>query len=274
MDKETIAHWQTTNTSLLVHAGIESARLDCLLLLQDELNKSKEWLLAHSEEAILKPHLIELNKKIAQRAQRTPLAYVRNTQEFYGRNFYVDSNVLVPRPESEAMINLLISANKQKVITIIDIGTGSGCLAITAKLEFPTATVLATDTSEPAIIVAKKNASTHKADIQFEQTSLLPACNYQPPVTVLANLPYVPDGLVTSHEITLEPSEALFSGKDGMEHYTALWAEITGCKDKPDMVITESLLSQHDAMLMHASKAGYSLDKTQVLAQRFVKNNI
>ncbi len=204
--ENTIATWLSQGTDILKKSGIESARLDCLLLLADELQKTKEWLLAHSDHEIGHSNLLGLNTKLVQRSERTPLAYIRTRQEFFGRSFYVDQSVLIPRPESESIITLLCKVQPCKVI--LDIGTGSGCLAITAKLELLNVRVIATDISKRALAVAKNNAKALNAEVEFNEADLFPTTAYPPSTTILANLPYVPDGLVTSKEIDYEPCRA------------------------------------------------------------------
>lgn len=272
----TISTWLEQNIRLLREAGISSARLDCLLLLEDEICKSREWVLAHNEHEITESHLLNLDKKVARRARRIPLAHVRNTQEFYGRSFYVDSSVLVPRPETESIINLLKSSGFDTSSTIIDVGTGSGCISITTKLEFPQTRVIATDLSEPALEVARTNARSLGVDITFLRSDLLSSLRNIPlgePNVVLANLPYVPTSLVTSPEITNEPQLALFSGKDGLDLYRQFWGQVNSLRLKPRLIITESLKSQHNTLIQLASDTGYKLDESEVLCQRFIQSD-
>lgn len=268
-DSTTIAGWLQENTLILKKSGIESARLDCLLLLEDELQVTKEWLLAHSEHEIEQSHLLDLNTKLIQRSKRIPLAYVRNQQEFYGRPFYVNEDVLIPRPESESMIELLLSTNHQLPTTIYDVGTGSGCLAITVKLELANVRVIATDISNVALDVAKKNAKNLNAEIEFVQADLIPTSNLQLPTTILANLPYVPDDLITSKEIESEPALAVFSGPDGMDLYCRFWLQLQTLNHQANYVITESLDSQHEQMERLANTAGYVIKQINGLAQLF-----
>ncbi len=264
-----ISKWLNDATKLLKEVGIKSARLDCLLLLEDELQKSREWLLAHDSHQLSMTELSNLNKKVERRVKREPLAYIRGTQEFYGRAFYVSEDVLIPRPESESVINLLLSSKAQRPTSILDIGTGSGCLAITAKLEFPDVKVIASDISISALKVARANAKELSADIEFINCDLLPTANYQLPTTILANLPYVPSGLITSPEIEKEPALALFSGNDGLDLYRKFWNQVEDLNFKPEHIITESLKDQHEEMVVLAEKAGFTLEKTETLAQLF-----
>lgn len=272
-----ISSWLREASNSFQRAGIESAHLDALLLLEHYLKKSREWILAHEEEVIGDKLLSKLNKARDQRLNREPLAYITGEKEFYGRTFSVDENVLIPRPESEAIIELLkqILKQVQDDTQIIDVGTGSGCLAITAKLELPEADVIATDISDEALKTASVNAKTLNARVEFIRSDLLesmPRSKFELANSIiLANLPYVPDGLITSEEITKEPGLALFSGSDGLNCYRKFWKQILELKNPPMAVITESLENQHEKLAQLAKSAGYKLKSTNGLAQLFIR---
>jgi release factor glutamine methyltransferase len=270
-----IQTWLNQSVELLKSVGIDSARLDCLVLLENELGKTRDWLLAHDDEHLGEAEITNLNNKIAQRKSHIPLAYIIGSKEFYGRSFLVTNDVLIPRPESEAIIKLLKTQfpKLSTPATVLDVGTGSGILAITAQLELPETVVIATDISEAALALAKKNAVALKAPVQFYTANLLNTPQSIKPDIILANLPYVPDNLITSEEITKEPSMALFSGTTGLHHYELFWQQAALLPNKPRVIITESLESQHADLIQRASDAGYKLEKTETLAQLFVLNN-
>ena len=311
----TIQEWLTNGTKKLMKAKIPSARLDCLVILEDTLKKSREWLLAHSDEAISNPKVDILNNILTQRLNHIPLAYITGRKEFYGRSFFVNSNVLIPRPESEDIIELLKSVipaeagiynpdwvlfepelpqsrwpDPRKAVhgarrvgndnklpsshspppTIIDIGTGSGCLAITAKLELPGSKVIALDNSREALAVAKQNAKHLDADVEFKISDLLESVVISDKTVLLVNLPYVPKSFITSEEITKEPSSAIFSGVDGLDQYKRFWEQLAHSKACDFVVISESLLSQHGEMTNLAKESGFEIDRSHGLAQMFV----
>lgn len=249
-----------------------------MVLLEDVLQKNRSWVLSHPEHTLQEPSLQKVNQMIERRVKREPLAYIRGKAWFYGRFFEVNPRVLIPRPESESFINLLKQIKpRPKIIT--DIGTGSGALAITAKLEFPKTQVIATDIDSKALQVAKKNARKHKANIKFINSSLLNWYHFlhdreKSDTILLANLPYVPKDLITSPEITYEPKTALFSGKDGLDHYQKFWGQIANMSQKPRWIMVESLTSQHQKQKSFAKKAGYKLIKSEILVQLFKKNLI
>jgi len=273
--------WLKSSVQQLTEAGIDSARLDCLLLLEDATGKDRGWLLAHSEFELSDEQLETLGKQLNRRARHIPLAYIRGRVEFYGRSFAVNKHVLVPRPESEAMIGLLkdlavngdaSKADKKAGLTIIDVGTGSGALAVTAKLEVPAAAVIGTDIDPACLEVARRNAAALHVDCSFMEADLL-----SPDVIasagnnfiILANLPYVPDGYPINRAATHEPKLALFAGIDGLDLYKQLWQQIAGAATKPQAVITEALEDQHHALATIARHYGYLQTAKEGLAQAF-----
>ena len=272
----TIYEWLAGSMVKLRDAGVDSPRRDCLVFLEDLLEKDRAWVLTHHDFELSKNQLKDIASKLARRINREPLAYIRGKAWFYARFFEVSPDVLVPRPETETMIDLLIELSRQQdfaTMNVLDIGTGSGCLAITAKLEFPNTAVIATDNDKKALTVAKANAKKYKAQIDFLQADLL-GCHFmndrqKSDSVILVNLPYVPDGVITSLEIAYEPKQALFSGADGMDHYRRLWEQIGRSDVKPKYIITESLKNQHKTMASMAEKTGYKLQKTEILTQLF-----
>lgn len=273
-----IADWLRSSQQLLREVGVESARLDCLVLLSDELGRDKSWVLTHDEDELTPVQTATLGEKLARRATHEPLAYIRGHVEFYGRDFYVSPDVLVPRPESESIINLLkntpFAILQAEDMKIIDVGTGSGCLAITSKLELPEAEVIATDISPKALDIARKNAHALGANIEFLQNNLLQANDDRQMMTgkwlALANLPYVPEKYPVNQATTHEPALALFSGLDGLDHYRTFFAQTGALLQPPTAVITESLLSQHHSLARLARIHNFVLEKTEGLAQLFV----
>lgn len=262
-------------TQRLESAGIASARLDCLILLEDALDQDRAHILAYPTTSISSSKLAELNKKIAQRVGHLPLAYIRGKAPFFGREFLVTPHVLVPRPETETMIELLNTLRKGPTLAhmgVVDVGTGSGAIAITAKLESPGIKAVAIDTDPTCIKIARKNARRLGADVEFFQGDLLsplPASYYQVPTIVLANLPYVPERYTINQAAEHEPKHAIFGGKDGLNLYRRLWDEIAALPQKPLFVLTESLPPQHDDLSALAKQAGYTLHKTQDFIQIF-----
>jgi len=310
-------YWLLKATAKLEKAEIGTARLDCLVLLEDATGKERGWLLAHPEFELDEKLVKKLDKQIKLRATHEPLAYIRHKTEFYGRGFYIDHRVLEPRPESETMIELLKSAlsghssegwnlvkkeipinkrdpslrwddTREGDMTIVDLGTGSGALAITAKLEFPAATVIATDIDEKCLDVARQNAKTFGADIEFLSGDLLePFGNEErgmknegshfsllhSPFTILANLPYVPDHFQINPAAMAEPRIAIFGGPDGLDLYRKFFKQLKALKQKPQFIFTECMPPQQEALAEIAKSAGFKLSQTDDFIQVFTPSS-
>lgn len=214
-NSSTIADWLATATKELKTAGIPSARLDAELLLAHALGVERTWLIAHADDTISADTSLEALKR---RLNREPLAYIRGWQEFYGRRFTVSSDVLIPRPESETIVDFLKEFPAAQKGALVDVGTGSGCLGITAALEFPDLQVILCDISEEALTVAQKNIASHtltQPRIKTVHSNLLENIDLTP-TTIIANLPYVDYAWQRSPETEFEPSLALFADIDGL----------------------------------------------------------
>ncbi|MDZ7744284.1 MAG: peptide chain release factor N(5)-glutamine methyltransferase [Candidatus Saccharibacteria bacterium] len=257
--------------------GIATARLDCLILLEDATNQSRSWLLAHPEYELKSYKVEKLKDQIERRANHEPLAYIRGKSEFYGREFIINSHTLQPRPETETMLELLfkqVESKKLKVKSIVDVGTGSGCIAITAKLEMPELEVYATDIDENCIKTARQNANSLGADIKLLHGNLiepmfkLQTSNFKPCI-VVANLPYVPDNHTINQAAMHEPRHAIFGGSDGLDLYRELFDQLQSLPNQPAFILTEALPPQHKTLQNIAKTAGYNLQQTQDFIQLF-----
>ncbi len=159
---------------------------------------------------------------VARRATHEPVAYILGRREFFGRDFEVTPAVLIPRPETELIVELALARvpDRQAPLAIVDVGTGSGCLAITLALEFPRARVVATDVSPDALEVARRNAARHGVEsrTEFRLASLLQ--DVARADLVVSNPPYVPIDQrqrLPADVRDFEPATAVFAGPDGLE---------------------------------------------------------
>lgn len=255
-------------------AGIPTARLDVLVLLEDTLGKDRAHILAHPETKLSNAHISTLNEQIGRRTLHVPLAYIRGKTEFYGREFLVDDRVLEPRPESETMIELLKNVSKPAELTIIDVGTGSGALAITAKLALPAAKVIAIDIDPHCLELARSNADRHTVQLDIVEGDLLsPIAGRQPGrYALLCNLPYVPDNFQINQAATHEPRLAIFGGPDGLDPYRRLFAQIDSLQHKPAYVLTEAMPPQHEELADIAAEHSYRLVTSDDFIQAFEPN--
>lgn len=263
--KSSIAAWVATATRQLLDAGIASARLDAELILSHTLRKSRTYLHAHGDEAIEPRYLDILDTRLALRLDRVPLAYIIGHKDFYGRRFKVTPSTLIPRPESEAIIALLKEAMNQpslpldqETLRLVDVGTGSGCLGITAKLEFPELDVTLIDTSRHALTVAEENAKRLEANVTTIRSDLLTSYPFKADF-VLANLPYVDEDWEVSPELRHEPKEALFATNKGLTLIYRLLEEASTRLMPRGLLFIEADGRQHDAITAHAKHNGFIL---------------
>ena len=217
-----IADFLAISTKTLSEAGIASARMDSELILAHVLRRSREWLLAHDTDTLTQSQQQQARQLLLQRTQRQPIAYLTGRRDFYGHSFLVNEQVLVPRPESEVILAILDELMQDNHLrAVLDVGTGSGCLAISIKLAHPGLTVSACDISESALLVARRNAARlllSGRQIKFYQSDLLSDLPVDSRFDlIVANLPYLSpgqDGL--SPELAYEPAIALYADDDGL----------------------------------------------------------
>jgi release factor glutamine methyltransferase len=281
----TIRDWLIRADRKLKTAGVAMARLDCLVLLEDKLGLDRSSIIANDNQELTTLQLKQLNAKLRRRANHEPLAYIRGKSEFYGREFIVNQNTLQPRPETETLVELTVEFIKSvretsgnNGLRIIDVGTGSGCIAISLDLELKDhAEIFATDIDTKCLTTAKKNAKNLKAEVNFYQGNLIEPlltdkkfCKSSAPTIIVANLPYVPSKNKINEAAMFEPQTAIFGGADGLKYYRWMFDQISTMQDKPLVVITESLPPQHRNLAKLAKQQGYHLKKTQDLIQVFV----
>lgn len=225
-------------TSQATPANVRAEALaDAQILLGEVLQADRAWLLAHGNEE-LDGSLSEIfGVLIGERMRGVPVAYLTHKAGFFGREFYVDEHVLVPRPESEHLIEAALDdvrarlAEGAREVRVCDIGTGSGALAVTLAAECRQVRVFAADISEGALRVACRNAGTNGVAerVTFVRGDLgEPLVEFGPFDCVIANLPYVPSGVVPQQPdpVGFEPLVALDGGADGLDLYRRLLAQL------------------------------------------------
>lgn len=240
--------------------GIDSALLDAELILAHTLRQSRTWLHAHGEE-LIDPRRLEIaTARLDLRKERVPLAYILGYKEFYGRQFKVTPSVLIPRPESEAIIESLKEYWDDKPGRLLDVGTGSGCIGITAKLELPLDVTLA-DISRHALTVAEENAAALGAQVALQQSNLLEDI---PGIfdIVIANLPYVDKAWERSPETNHEPVLALFAEDGGTALIKRLINQAGQHIRRGGLLLLEADPVQHPALVEHAKSRGFTYTAT------------
>lgn len=269
--------WLKEATGLLKKAGIGSARLDAELILAHTIRKPRIYVHANSYL-----HLTERQEDIAGarlelRLEHTPIAYIIGHKEFYGRQFKTTPAALIPRPESEAMIEVLGNILPKNLtllpetLHVVDVGTGTGCLGITAKLEWPELDVTLVDISNHALTLAKENAAELGAKVTFLKNDLLRG--YGLPVDiVLANLPYVDPAWDVSPDTRAEPELALFADDGGLSLIRELIGQAGLLLRPGGHLLLESDTRQHRAVTAIAKEHGFTLTRTEGLITHYTRN--
>jgi release factor glutamine methyltransferase len=228
-------------TKILKKTKILSPALDAEILLAFTIKKPKEFLFSHPEKKLTGKELVKFKNLIARRARREPVAYITGHKYFYGLDFFVNRNVLIPRPETELLIketnNQLNSQFSTLNSLIIDVGTGSGAIAVTLARHLPGAKIFATEISPGAIKVTQKNIQHHKTGVTLLRGNLLYPIIQKlksqfsdlNSLIIVANLPYLKTAQwrKTQPEIKkYEPRAALDGGPDGLKYYKQLLNQI------------------------------------------------
>lgn len=265
-----VGQWLEQAKQQLAEAGISTARLDSLVLLEDTLNTNRTHLLAHLETQLSPETMEVLDEQLARRSRHEPLAYIRSKSEFYGREFIVSPAVLEPRPESEIMIETLLHwPGLPDQRRILDVGTGSGALGITAQLELPIAKVDLLDIDKSALKVAKMNVIKFATEQKTILADLLKTTTDAYDV-LLCNLPYVPDNHTINQAAMHEPRLAIFGGPDGLDLYRQLFGQVQQLLHKPLLILCESLPPQHKTLEAIAYASGYRQQIEDDFIQGFI----
>lgn len=260
----------------LKRARIPEPRREAESLLAHALGKESAWVVAHAESSVVPAAAKTFASMIARRARHEPFAYVVGEKWFYGRRFRVTKDVLIPRPETELLVEAVLSHVVPSLripaqalgtpfekrflparsnarlgmtkMTILDVGTGSGAIGLTLAAELPKAKVVLFDISRKALGVARSNARTLKLGrrARLAKIDILRQPLPEPksgPVILAANLPYLPlaSWKKAAPEVRLsEPKLALVSGDDGLAHYRALFKKLARWKRPPDLLAVEA----------------------------------
>lgn len=210
----------------LAGAGCDTPRLDAELLLAAALGHgSRTRLVLDSEQDVDEVGLAEYERLLTRREQREPVAYIVGHKWFRGICLRVDSRVLIPRPETELLVELALSLPPGA--RVADVGTGCGAVALALALERPDLTITGIDSSDDALVVARCNRDRLGAEVTFVRADLLDGGEYE---AVVANLPYVAADADLAPEIAcFEPREALYAGADGLESLRRLASRLGAC---------------------------------------------
>jgi release factor glutamine methyltransferase len=244
----------------LVAAGIkpEDAALDVDVLARHVLGWSRAKLLTSGRDPVPAGFEDRFAAALTRREAYEPVAYITGVREFWTRDFEVNRNVLIPRPETELIVEAVIELDHKRP-RILDVGTGSGCLAVTLAAELPDAQVVATDVSADALAVARRNAERHgvSARVTFVLTNLLDGLPGAFDV-IVSNPPYVARASELPPDvIQYEPHTALYGGEDGLEAICVLISEARAHLAAGGLFVVEFGFGQADQVRALAESAGW-----------------
>jgi release factor glutamine methyltransferase len=251
-----------STTAYFQKRHIENPRLNAEHLLAHVLGRKRIELYLEFERTLLESEIAPLREMVRRRGAREPLQHLLGTVEFYGRTFGCDKRALVPRPETEQLVELLISRFKSEIShsRMIDVGTGSGVIALSLAAEFPKADVVAVDISEDALMLARENAERlGLADrVRFQQSNLLQ--NIQPGFDLIAaNLPYVSteERHNLSREVLHDPEVAVFAGTCGDELLQELIARAPSWLQPAGILALEIGIGQSEGLILALAEKNY-----------------
>ena len=257
---------QAAGAESLKSAGITDPRLEAGSLLAHVLHRDRTYLIAHGNDLMTGAQLERFRSLIARRAAGEPLQYIVGYQEFFKLSFEVTPGVLIPRPETELIVEAALELlDPEQSLSILDVGTGSGCIVISLLHELKNARALATDISASALEVARRNAQRHLVSerLTFVQTdSLSPIKTCAAFSLIVSNPPYIParDIATLQREVRdHEPLTALVSGADGLDHIRALLRETPQLLQQNGYFILEIGFGQRDAVVQLVDRAVWDL---------------
>lgn len=267
---KTIQDILTSGTAYLEARGIEGARHSMQSLLVHVLGCNKTWLYLHYDDPVAENKLAPLRELLKQRGKGTPLQHLLGSTEFYRREFRTDARALIPRPETEELVEFALQlAEKKEGMRVLDMGCGSGIIGITLALELAACKpeVVMADVSEAALALTLENATalgakvrTYRSDLfsAWESTAedaILPPDGFS---LVLANLPYVPEGEAVSVEVQHDPALALYGGADGLDVVRRFLKTALPRLQEHALVLLEVGHDQGEAVRAYMEQLGYT----------------
>ncbi|MGK7345500.1 MAG: peptide chain release factor N(5)-glutamine methyltransferase [Candidatus Nitrospinota bacterium M3_3B_026] len=263
---QTLADLLAWGGRILEAAGVESFRLDSSLLLAHALGVDRGFVLAHAHDPAPEDAAADFEKLIARRTAREPLAYITGEKEFYSLSFHVTPAVLIPRPETETLVDAALALfDPLEAASVLDVGTGSGAIAVTLALHAPRWKVRAVDSEPGALAVAGENARRlGVADrIDFAVSDLFSAAKGAMFDIIVTNPPYVPEGAEgVSPEVAREPHGAVYAGPDGLDVISRIIEEAPGYLREGGCLVMETGGGQSRAVSRLVEKsAGLRLKK-------------
>lgn len=241
-----------------------SPRLDAQLIMARVLDKPREYLIAHSEEPLTTLDQRVFDMLLTLRMKGMPVAYIVGSRPFYDRTFKITPHVLIPRPETEHIVEAALDwAKNRGPIRAVDVGTGSGIIALTLAAHLPQARVVAADVSAAALLVARENGI-GQTNVDYVQADLLAPFHGSLDL-ICANLPYIASGDIDILEVAkFEPHVALVGGKDGLSLIRILLDQAPSRLARPGLILLE-MASDHGAAVTELARAAFPDAKVSIL---------
>jgi release factor glutamine methyltransferase len=236
-------------------------RTDAVVIMSEVLGVNRAWIAANPMRILTETEDARIDMLAAQRAMGRPVAYLLDRREFYGRDFALESSVLIPRPETETLVEAALARMAPKD-TCLDLGTGSGAIAVTVACQRPDSRVVATDVNDAALRVARANAQRHRCEarIEFLQGSWYEAVGARQFDVIVSNPPYVAaeDPHLGRGDLRFEPREALTDGsRDGLDSIRAIVAGASDHLNKGGWLLVEHGYDQAEAVRSLLEAAGF-----------------
>ncbi len=262
----TVMELITISSDYLQQRGCENPRLDAELLLGHLLHLSRLQLYMNFDRPLNTEEIDGYRRLVGKRGQRTPVSYLTASKEFYSNDFLVTPDVLIPRPETEFLVEKAIGiAKAYSAPTILDLGTGSGIIGISLAKEVPTCSVVAADISAAALAVAQENAIRLGVggQLTFVESNLFFALSDYRFQMICTNPPYIPtlDIRDLACEVQQEPVRALDGGDDGLDFYRRILSQAGEYLEKPGYVLLEIGWDQAEAVSCIGQAQGFRLSE-------------
>lgn len=251
----TVKEALTAAIKFLEAQNISGARLDAELLLAYVLQKDRAWLKAHDDATLTEFQSADFESLISRRSEHIPVVHLTGTREFFGMDISITPEVLTPRVETEQMVEWAIAYAPENS-RLVDIGTGSGAIAIAIAEHRPDLRITATDISERELGVARRNVRQFSLEIELLESDLWSNLADRQFETIVTNLPYLRADADLMPEVQREPAVALFGGNDGLDLYRRFLAGIKDHLVPGGFLFTECDPWQHEDLIAEAAKYG------------------
>ena len=270
----TIREIKARTEKFFAEKGVPNAKLDTDILIAHSLGLKRLDLYLDLERPLTEAQLAELRPLVKRRAAREPLQYIVGSADFYGLTLKVDKRALIPRHETEELVDLILEHLKQAPTRILDLGTGSGALALALASKYPEAEVIAVDQSADALALASENASALnlEARIQFHEGNWWSPLDGEGPFDlIVSNPPYLTEAEMQTAEpevIDHEPATALVAGADGLDDLRILLEGAPKFLSEGGLLALETGIAQSEALSTMAKEAGLTGETIEDLSGR------